>query len=435
MNLLINILIVFRLYWRRRFWSVEKIRKHQQRRLLILLKFLKINSKFYSDKIDSDFQIDKVPIIDKKIYMDNYDHINTEGLLKQELMDFSLSQQRSNSTELFKNQFSIGLSSGTSGNVTLAVLSSDERKRYPALLIARTNIRNYTKSPRVFFLLRRNNAAFMEVDRNGVSINYADYTVPVKDLIEQINSRRINVIAGPPSLLSMIGEEIEDINVKPKVVFSYAEVLSDKVKFNLEKTFACSVNQIYQGAEGFLAATCKFGSLHLNEDTTYFEFQNVDDENKSVKKVIVTDLYRITAPFVRYSLHDLLEIDDKKCSCGSSFRIIKKIHGREDDVFSLFSVEGNEKFLFPDYVRRSINQVSEDISEFQAIQHIDNSIEIRLVLKINDNKEKIEKKIVDNLEFWAHKINGQLSKITFVYAAPIRNKSSHKLIRVMKEKK
>ena len=434
MNLLINILIVWRLYWRKKFWSREKIKKHQQKRLLKLLKFLKSNSKYYSNKINSLFQIDQIPVINKQIYMDNYDQINTRGLRKKELIEFSLSQQRSNSTELFENEYSIGLSSGTSGNVTLAVLSEDERKRYPALLIARTGIRNYTKNTRVLFLLRRNNAAFMEVDKNGVSINYADYTASVSELIKLINEKNINVIAGPPSLLSMIGGNIKQINKKPQVIFSYAEVLSEKVKSNLEKAFECSVNEIYQGAEGFLATTCKKGKLHLNEDTTYFEFQNVDDKNEAVKRVIVTDLYRRTAPFVRYSLHDLIEIDNKECLCGSKFTIIKKIHGREDDIFSLFSIEGEEKFLFPDYVRRSINQASEDIIEFQAIQHKDKEIEIRLILKKDNNKKQIEEKILDNLLFWSNKIGGQLQNIYFVYEEPIRNKNSHKLIRVMKEK-
>ena len=172
----------------------------------------------------------------------------------------------------------------------------------------------------------------------------------------------------------------------------------------------------------------------MNEDTTYFEFQNVDDKNEAVKRVIVTDLYRRTAPFVRYSLHDLIEIDNKECLCGSKFTIIKKIHGREDDIFSLFSIEGEEKFLFPDYVRRSINQASEDIIEFQAIQHKDKEIEIRLILKKDNNKKQIEEKILDNLLFWSNKIGGQLQNIYFVYEEPIRNKNSHKLIRVMKEK-
>lgn len=433
-KIITSLYYIFRL--RRRFygWSEEQIIKHQQKRLAKLAKYLQTNSKFYKKVIKSHDDFNKIPIIDKGVFMENFDYINTVGLKKEKLLKFSLSQQRENNIDLYENKYSVGLSSGTSGNVTLTVLSEDERKKYPLLLLARTNILSYVKKPKVLFLLRRNNAAFMEVNNFGVKIIYADYTVIADKLIELINNHGINVIAGPPSLLCLIGKKKNKLKMKIDLLVSYAEVLSDKVKENLTNDFKSKLIEIYQGAEGFLAATCPHGRLHLNEDTTYFEFENVDENNPAVKRVVVTDLYRTAVPFVRYSLHDVMELDSQKCSCGSNFRIIRKIHGREDDIFILKSHDGEKKYLFPDYVRRSINQASEKINEFQAIQKINGDITIRLVLDQGANKREIEDKIFDNMNFWVNKINAIKPRVNIVYEAPVKNKNSHKLIRVMREK-
>ncbi|XOU95013.1 MAG: F390 synthetase-related protein [Candidatus Kerfeldbacteria bacterium] len=414
-------------------WSKQRIKRHQEKRLNKLIALLKRKSIYYRDILKDNDNFEKLPVIDKKVFMDNFDNINTAGLKKDILLDFSIKQQRSNSIGLFNENYSIGLSSGTSGNVTLTVLSKSERELYPTLLLARSNIISYVKKPRVLFLLRRNNAAFMEVKKFGIYISYADYTVNVDKLIYEINDKKINVIAGPPSLLYMISKKIDEIVVKPKLLISYAEVLSEKVKNTLVDSFGSKLIEIYQGAEGFLAATCKEGSLHLNEDTTFFEFENIDKENENLKRVLVTDLYRTCAPFVRYSLHDVMELDDKKCKCGSNFQIIKKIHGREDDIFILKSNDGKERYLFPDYVRRSINQASEYILEFQAIQHINGSITIRLVTVNNQVSRDIENKIIENINFWVNKIKAITPEINYIYEGPIRNKNSNKLIRVMRE--
>ncbi|OGO62943.1 MAG: hypothetical protein A2030_07330 [Chloroflexi bacterium RBG_19FT_COMBO_50_10] len=79
---------------------------------------------------------------------------------------------------------------------------------------------------------------------------------------------------------------------------------------------------------------------------------------------------------------------------------------------------------------RSINQASENILEFQAIQHAPDRIEIRLQLKPRSDRPIIERQIYTNLAYWAAKVGGDLGEILFSEKIPERNPNSHKLIRV-----
>ena len=97
----------------------------------------------------------------------------------------------------------------------------------------------------------------MEPRSFGAKMVYVDYTHPPEKLIELINSRKLNIIAGPPSLLSMLGSLQSKIKHKIDALISYAEVLDDKNKQNLETVFGVPVVQIYQGSEGFIGSTCR----------------------------------------------------------------------------------------------------------------------------------------------------------------------------------
>jgi putative adenylate-forming enzyme len=215
-------------------------------------------------------------------------------------------------------------------------------------------------------------------------------------------------------------------------------VLDDLSRQQLEQDFGAPLAQIYQGAEGFIASTCRAGNLHLNEDVVYVEALETADSLNNAKRLVVTDLYRRALPFLRYQLNDIVELDAGPCACGSVFRLVRRIHGRADDIFHLRSDSGDSgtagelRYLFSDYVTRAINQASEAILEFQAIQHSPDQIEIRLQLRPGADRPHIEATIGVNLAYWAQKVGGRLGELLFTEAPPERNPNSLKLIRVVR---
>jgi putative adenylate-forming enzyme len=415
-------------------WDSERLHRHQQQRIKEMLGHVAQYSPYYCSLRGQgwDGQFESLPYLSKSEMITHFDEINTAGLHKVDLFDFAIQQERGKQLGLYRGRYSVGLSSGTSGTRLPTVLSPTERWQYGSLLFARSGIPEQVHHPRVLFSLRVNNPAFMEARFLGVTIVYTDYTRPIKAIVQLVNEKRLNVLAGPPSLLRLIAQHRQDIDHPIEALISYAEVLDDASREQLQKDFNAPLAQIYQGAEGFIASTCRAGSLHLNEDVVYVEALESGDTLNNAKRLIVTDLYRKTLPFLRYQLNDIVEIDSKSCSCGSSFCIVQRIHGRADDIFHLRGENGEIRFLFSDYITRSINQASESILEFQAIQHSLEKIEIRLQLKPKANRLQIETEIRRNLAYWSQRVNGKLGEINFSEAMPERNPNSLKLIRVVR---
>jgi len=415
-------------------WDKETLHKYQQRRIEAILTYAAKNSPYYNRLLNTSDKLSfsAVPLIDKKEMMAQFDEINTARLQGDQLAKFRIEQERTGKLDLYRGKFSIGLSSGTSGNRGLTVLSKDEMARYSCLLWARSGIPRTVKKRRILFALRTNNPAFMKVTSFGVRLVYVDYTRPAAELIDIINREELNILAGPPSLLTMIAQDRASIRNQIDAVISYAEVLADETRNNLEQVFGVPVTQIYQGSEGFIASTCRMGKLHLNEDIVLVELDEAGDTIGNARKVVVTDLHRKTQPIIRYALNDILEISNEQCTCGSCFRVVERIHGRSDDIFFLRGPSGETRYLFPDYVQRSIIFASDKVLEYQAIQHSLDSIEIRLLLKEGADAAEIEKAVLGNLQGWADKAGGRLGEVTFSREPPRRNPLSQKLIRVMR---
>ncbi len=402
--------------------DAEQLHEHQQKQLGKIIKFAIDNSPYYHNVSD---KYDELPLMNKQIMMDNFDKINTMGLLKSDLLEFS----KTNSMNLYAGKYSVGMSSGTSGNKGLTVLGPEERDNYTAVLFTRKGFPDGVKGKRILFALRRNNPSFMEVGKFGIKIVYVDYTVQASKIIEKVNNLKLTVIAGPPSLLIEIAKLVDQIDHRIEVIISYAEVLSDDIKNILEESFKAAVVQIYQGSEGFIASTCRDGFLHINEDLIYLELEKYDDK---VSRVIITDLYRTTQPILRYELNDILEIDDERCICGSVFRRIRRIHGRSDDIFILKDRDGNEVNLFPDYVRRSIILASDNISNYQAIQLDHNHIEIRFEYT-GDDLVAVRDEIVMNIRSYCDKLNADIPNISFSNKLAEKNINSNKMIRIKRD--
>lgn len=139
-----------------------------------------------------------------------------------------------------------------------------------------------------------------------------------------------------------------ELTLKVKKVISVAEVLEPQDRELLRNVFH-NVGEIYQATEGFLASTCRCGTLHLNEEFVHIEPQWLD-EHRFVP--IVTDFTRTTQPIVRYRLDDVLVASEQPCSCGSATMAIARIEGRQDDQLQLPTRSGDIQTVFADACSR-----------------------------------------------------------------------------------
>src|SRR4029453_16629420 len=91
------------------------------------------------------------------------------------------------------------------------------------------------------------------------------------------------------------------------------------------------------------------------EDACIYEV--VDERNRPVPaghqgdKVLVTNLYSRTQPFIRFEVTDLVTVSDQPCACGRTLRRITAIEGRSDDVLELPGRTGGTVRVHPIHLR------------------------------------------------------------------------------------
>ena len=131
-------------------------------------------------------------------------------------------------------------------------------------------------------------------------------------------------------------ENFEELKIKPDVVITGGELLTDEIRKKLTDKFNCYVQTHYSCTEaGEVACECSEKHLHINEDWVIVE--PVDKDNNPVgygvrsDKVLITNLSNYIQPFIRYELTDRIIVHNEKCKCGKSSCWLE-IEGRTDDI-------------------------------------------------------------------------------------------------------
>ena len=424
-----------------RFMNKEKLEKFQLKKAQEIVKFAYYNSPYFHNHYKGYDLKDvwSLPTTNKKLMMENLSDYNTLGFTKHDMINFCLEIEKTHNYDRRFNGYNLAMSSGTSGSRGIVITSPQEEKYLQAALFARFPL------PRVLkikwaFILRVSTPAF-NVSKFGQRMTYISQLNTLENIKNQLEELNPNILSAPPSMLHILAKEVNAsrLNLKPKRIVSYAEVLSPEVKDEIEQIFGVKVHQIYQCSEGPIAMSCKHGNLHLNEDLIYVQTLDFDGKpaypGETCYKMIITDLNKRSQPIIRFVLDDSIIISKSSCSCGSSFRVIEKIIGRTDDLYWAQRKDRDElQCIFPDYIRRAIITSSDKIEDYQAIQKDYTTILIRVFSKAeNDDKGQIINSISKNVKnvFASYKCTEPDIKV--IFEKPVRNPTSNKLIRIIRD--
>lgn len=340
-----------------------------------------------------------LPIIDKEIMMEHFDTLNTAAITKEQAFQITFEAERTRNFSPTIHNITIGLSSGTSGNRGIFLVSEEERYLWAGSILAKVLPSSILKKQTIAFFLRANSNLYETTKNKRISFHFFDLLDHFETHIKRLNEIRPTILIAPPSMLRKIAEWKEGghIHITPKKVVSVAEVLEDLDREYIQLVFQQVVHQIYQCTEGFLATTCKQGTLHMNEDLVYIDKEYVD-KGRGIFVPIITDFSRKTQPIIRYRLNDLLIEKKQPCACGSPFLALERIDGRCDDIFiGRGKTTAKEISLFPDFIRRAVMLAAADIEEFKVIQHPDLCIEVKLKIKEDGERSRIENAVSEEL--------------------------------------
>lgn len=192
------------------------------------------------------------------------------------------------------------------------------------------------------------------------------------------------------------------LSVKPLQlcgIISSAEKLYPKQRKRIEKVFGCPVFDRYGSREvGLIASDCDhFEGMHINADNVLVEF--LDEKGNPVKpgelgRIVVTDLWNMVTPFIRYDTGDMGTSKEGQCSCGRGLPLMKEVVGRESDFIKL----RNGKMIHGEYFTHLFYGVR-GLERFQMIQKSFDRLEFKIVKNDDFDPKKMDAIIKKMKEF------------------------------------
>ena len=320
------------------------------------------------------------PVISKATFNVNFSDLNVANIPRDEAYRFALRAEQTGQFRAKLHGLTVGLSTGTSGNRGVFLVTNKEIAQWVAMIFVRVLRLNPVRRQRIAFVFRTNSNLYQATNVGAVTMRFFPLDLDNPAVLNDLTKFNPTTLVAQPSALIRLAnyKKRAELSIAPNRVISIAEVLTSRDRDYLTDVFGTIIHQVYQCMEGFLAHTCELGNLHVNEDIIHWEKRYLDsdqcrtDGSTEPKKrryhPILTDFTRQTQALIRYELNDILVEPDAPCLCGSPFTHIGQIEGRADDVLVFSNQSGQSVAVFPDLVRRAVCDSSDVIVSYAVYQ-------------------------------------------------------------------
>lgn len=351
---------------RRWFQSHAWLRFAQKKKIASVLKHITSHIPFYQEFAGSTFS--HLPIVDKSVVQDNFHKMNTLQCSRAEAMNLIGAKPM----KLIAHQ-----SIGTSGEPGIFLFSAKESIKTSISVLKDMLLPTWLQRQKIAFF-HLNNPYFPILEGlYFLKARFYDLKEDFEKHLFDLHSFKPDVIVAPVQTLRMLAmmKQEQKIHLDPKRIITTAEVLTSFDESYIATAFKQNVHQLYQCAEGWLGATCEYGTLHIDEEQYFLEKEWIDKERFIP---VITALNRYVQPLVRYRMDDILVLKAKPCPCGSAMTAVEKISGRCEDTLYFPSKDQALRPVYADHIHEALRAVSGNVHQYQLIQY---SVH-RLVVKI-----------------------------------------------------
>ncbi len=359
------------------YWSLNKLKKFQNERLKIIINYAYHNIKAYKEKFDftsispkdikSTDDLHKIPITTREEMQNNQNFINNS---------------------LVTNTLYTGGSTGSSLTYYESQLGS--QMRWNAHLRG-WSWNGYNPEKKI---------AIIASLQGGLSENDKTLNL-IGDLTEENlkhNTKKLiefqpQHIRGYVSSIYIMSKYCLDHDIKILGIESIDPISENLYEFQreiIEKVFNCKVFEEYCCNDG---GACAWECEEHSNGLHYFMERAIIEEIDG--EMIVTDLWNLGMPFIRYRNGDLVEFIEKKCSCGRTLPLVK-VKGRTNDLIISKSGPISPTFLMHHGIGIGSANFRSGIRTIQYIQKKNYLLELNIVKndwctnkEIEDLKNKI----------------------------------------------
>lgn len=368
-------------------------------RLLQMVEWARENSPYYAQlykNIETDFQLSDLPPVNKLDLMAHWNEWVTDKTITLcQVNEFMTDTD--NIGRKFKGKYLIFTTSGSTGNPLVSVCDSTTNNVMGAINAVRSFARK--KDMRAF--IKRGGKTIGVFATGGFYLGYSSVRarllkmpwkkrqmavtsalLPIDKIVEELNVFQPSMLGGYPSNLELLIEKQQSgqLHISPVIIMTGGEYLSDDLRDKLAKAFNCYVQTSYACTEGgTIACECSEQHFHINDDWIIVE--SVDKNNRPVPagvqadKILLTNLFNFTQPFIRYEVTDRVVQHNEPCKCGNPSPWLT-LEGRTDDVVSFIQNEVEVK-LAPLAIYATLKEVQE-LRRFQFVTHSNSYAELRI---------------------------------------------------------
>lgn len=352
-------------------------------------------AKLYRD-LRADYRLSDIPPVNKLELMNNWNDWVTDRSLNLEAVN-EFMQDINNIGRKLNGNYLIFTTSGSTGNPLVAVCDKTTNNVMSAINAMRSfarkeDIKSFIKkggktigvfATGGFYLGNssvRSRQLAMPWKKSQIDVTSA--LLPIDEIVAKLNRFQPSMLGGYPSNLELLIDKKKsgELNISPILIMTGGEYLSDTLRKSLSDAFGCYVQTSYACTEGgTIACECTEQHFHINDDWVIVE--PVDKNNNPVpagvqaNKILLTNLFNYTQPFIRYEVTDRVILHDERCKCGNPSPWLQ-LEGRTDDVITLYEDKSEIK-LAPLSIYAVLKEVPE-LQRFQLIAHSDGRLELRI---------------------------------------------------------
>src|SRR5882757_1942417 len=184
--------------------------------------------------------------------------------------------------------------------------------------------------------------AFSTFESGGPPSHCLSGTMPLPEMVDRLNQAepKVDGLQGWPSVIRPLALEALEgrLTIKPTWVAVAGEMLTPPVREAIRAAWGIEASEFWGVSEGTYAFPCGVGEgFHIADDLVILE--PVDAEGHAVpygqpaERLLLTSLYNLDQPLIRYDLADAVTITDEPCACGCAHRRITGVNGRIDGTF------------------------------------------------------------------------------------------------------
>ncbi len=184
--------------------------------------------------------------------------------------------------------------------------------------------------------------AFSTFESGGPTSHCFDATLPLNEIVDGLNNARpaVKALQGWPSLIWELAIEAKQgrLTIEPTWISFAGELCTPPVREAVRSAWGIEPSEFWGCSEGTYAFPCGVGEgMHVSDDLVILEPADADGNvvayGQPAERMLLTNLFNLEQPLIRYDMADAVTMTDEPCPCGCAHRRITSVNGRINGNF------------------------------------------------------------------------------------------------------